>query len=150
MAVNPVPEDYAGGVAGLCVDRGAEAVEVYKQAFGAIVTLRFDQTDGRLGHAELTIGKARFSVSDEFPEYGVFSPKTLGGSAVSLHVYVPDVDAVAERAVAAGMKLARPIIDEFYGDRVAHLEDPFGHRWIIASRIENLSAEEMYQRAKAL
>ncbi|MBN9084848.1 MAG: hypothetical protein BGP04_26555 [Rhizobiales bacterium 62-17] len=147
MAVNPVPEDYAGGVPGLCVDRGAQAVEVYKQAFGADVTMRFDEPDGRLGHAELLIGKARFSVSDEFPEYGVISPKTLGGSPVSLHIYVPDVDQVAERAVAAGMTLLRPVANEFYGDRVARLQDPFGHRWIIASRIENLTVDDMYRRA---
>ncbi|MDH7796722.1 MULTISPECIES: VOC family protein [unclassified Beijerinckia] len=146
MAIDPVPEDYSGGIPGLCVDKGAQAVEVYKQAFGAVVTMRFDEQDGRLGHAEFLIGKARFSVSDEFPEYGVVSPKTLGGSPVSLHVYVPDVDQVAERAVAAGMKLLRPISNEFYGDRVARLQDPFGHRWIVASRIENLSLEDMYRR----
>ncbi|MDB5535007.1 MAG: glyoxalase/bleomycin resistance protein/dioxygenase [Hyphomicrobiales bacterium] len=150
MAVKAIPDAYAGGVPSLCVDKGYEALELYTKVFGAEVTLRFDQPDGRLGHAELKIGRALFSLSDEFPEYGTISPKTLGGTPVKMHIYMEDVDAVVERALAAGMTLLRPVSNEFYGDRVGQLADPFGHVWSIATHIEDVTAEEMYRRAAKL
>jgi PhnB protein len=150
MAVKAIPDAYAGGVPSLCVDKGYEALELYTKVFGAEVTLRFDQPDGRLGHAELKIGRALFSLSDEFPEYGTISPKTLGGTPVKMHIYMEDVDAVVERALAAGMTLVRPVSNEFYGDRVGQLTDPYGHVWSIATHIEDVTAEEMYRRAAKL
>lgn len=143
----PVPEG-ASATPYLCVRDGVGALAFYARAFGAVESMRIPMPDGKLGHAEFTIGSAKLMISDEFPSMNVLSPQTLGGSATSVHVYVEDVDAFAERALREGAKLLRPIADEFYGERVAALEDPYGHRWSFASRIEELTAEEIMQRAK--
>ena len=105
--------------------------------------------DGKVQHAELKIGKASIMLADEFPEMGFRSPQSIGGSPVVLHVYVENVDAFLERAVAAGAKVLRPIADQFYGDRVVMLTDPFGHLWSFATHVEDVSPEEMEKRSEA-
>ena len=104
--------------------------------------------DGKIGHAELAIGDSLIMLSDEFPEEGVKSPKSLGGSPITMSVYVEDVDSVFERAVAAGAKPLRVVEDQFYGDRSGQFEDPFGHRWSVATHVEDVSPEEMQRRAR--
>ena len=134
----------------LHVKGAASAIEFYRQAFGATEVLRLSEPDGRIGHAEIEIGGARIMLADEFPEHGIRGPQSLGGTSVGLHLTVPDVDALAERAVAAGAKLARPIKDEFYGERGGKLEDPFGHVWQVMTHQEDVPAEEMQRRYDAL
>jgi PhnB protein len=146
---SPIPEGVTFATPYLTVRDGIEALAFYQRAFGANERMRIVQPDGNLGHAEITLGKAPIMISGEFPSMGVVGPQTLGGTSVSLHVYVEDVDAFAKRALDAGCKLLKPITDEFYGERVARLEDPFGHRWSFASRIEEVSPEEMMRRAEA-
>lgn len=145
--VSPIPADNTGATPLLIARNAVEALSFYQRAFGAAVDLRIDQPDGRLGHAELSIGKAKIMLADEFPEMSCVGPQTLGGTSVSIQIYVENIDAFAERAVAHGAKLERPIKDEFYGDRVAWMIDPFGHRWSFSSRIEEVSKEEMLRRA---
>jgi PhnB protein len=109
--------------------------------------MRMQTPEGTVSHAELELGDALIMLADEFPELGVRSPKAFGGSPVTLSVYVEDVDAVFERAVRAGAKVLRPLEDQFYGDRSGQFEDPFGHRWSVATRVEDVSPEEMARRA---
>jgi PhnB protein len=134
----------------LHVKGAADAIAFYQKAFGAVETLRLAEPDGRIGHAEIQIDGARIMLADEFPEHGILGPQSLGGTSVGIHLTVPDVDALAERAMAAGAKLARPIKDEFYGERGGKLEDPFGHVWHVMTPIEEVSAEEMQRRYDAL
>ncbi len=124
----------------------ARAIDFYKRAFGAVETMRLANSDGRIGHAELLIAGSPIMLSDESPDFGAISPQTLNGTSVAIHLYVEDADAVFNRAVAAGAKPDRPLRDEFYGDRTGTLVDPFGHRWFVASRIEEVSPEEMKKR----
>lgn len=129
--------------------RGAvDALDLYTRAFGAEELVRLPMGD-RLGHAEMTVAGALFYVSDEFPEIGVMSPASLGGTSVSLSVYVPDVDALTERARAAGLTIEREPKDEFFGDRVSKIVDPFGHRWSFHTRLEDVSYEELVRRFEA-
>ena len=130
----------------LCARNAARAIEFYKEAFGAAEVMRLAEPSGKIGHAEIKIGNALVMLSDEYPEHGHRSPQSLGGSPVSLHLYVADADAVARRAVAAGAKVLRPVADQFYGERSGQLEDPFGHRWVISTRTEDLSAAEIERR----
>jgi PhnB protein len=148
--VKPIPDGYRGATPYLCCRDAARAIEFYRQAFGASELMRMAQPDGRIGHAEIRIGEALVMLADEFPEMGVRSPQTIGGSPVSIHVYVEDVDAIATRAVAAGAKLVRPVEDQFFGDRNCTLEDPFGHVWMISTHKEDVSPEEMKKRAAKL
>ena len=134
----------------VAVHDAEKAIEFYRRAFGAVETLRLTEPGGKIGHAELTIGGDRFMLADEYPDWGFLGPLARGGASVSLCFEVPDVDAVAARAVSAGARLERPIADEFYGDRVATLSDPFGHRWSIHTRVEEVSAEELQRRFAAL
>jgi PhnB protein len=131
----------------LIVDGAGRALEFYKKAFGAKEVMRHARPDGRIGHAELRIGGSLIMLADEHLEVDAKSPQTVGGTPVSLHVYVPDVDAVARRATAAGARIVRPVQDQFYGDRNGTLEDPFGHRWHIATHIEDVSGAELRRRA---
>jgi PhnB protein len=133
----------------LCVDGGARAIEFYGLAFGAVETMRIAEPDGKIGHADLRIGTAAFMLSDEWPDLGVTSPTTLGNSGVSLYLTVDDVDATFASAVAAGATIEREPADQFHGNRTATLRDPFGHRWMLATPIEDLSVEEMRSRAAA-
>ena len=150
MPANPIPNTHHQATPYLCVRDAVRALDFYRDAFGAKETSRLLQPDGRVGHAEFTVGEAHFMLSDEFPEMGVTSPLTLGGSPVTLHLYVTDVDAFVAKAVAGGTTLQRAIEDQFYGDRSGSLLDPFGHRWIIATHKEDVSGEEMQRRLTKL
>ncbi|MFL5267398.1 MAG: VOC family protein, partial [Stellaceae bacterium] len=121
----------------------------YKKALGADEVMRMDDPAGKIHHAEISIGGSRIMLADEHPEIQALSPQTIGGSPVSIHVYVEDVDAMVQRAVAAGAKLIRPVADQFYGDRVGGIEDPFGYRWFIATHKEDLSMDEIRRRGAA-
>jgi PhnB protein len=134
----------------LHVKGAARAIEFYRQAFGATEALRLSEPDGRIAHAEIQIEGARIMLADEYPEHGILGPESLGGTTVGLHLTVPDVDAFAQQAVAAGAKLAKPIQDEFYGERGGKLVDPFGHTWQVMTHKEDVSAEEMQRRYEAL
>ncbi|MFP2908880.1 VOC family protein [Pyxidicoccus sp. 3LFB2] len=122
------------------------AIAFYTRVFGATETVRLAEPSGRVGHAELALDGTPLMLADEHPELGILGPQSRGGATSSLSLYVEDVDAVARRALEAGAELERPIQDEFYGDRVAHVRDPFGHRWAIATRLEDISDEEMQRR----
>ena len=150
-AAKPVPEVRTAAVPYLAVKGAAKAIEFYKEAFGATEApeSRFTQPDGRVGHAEIDIGGARIMLADEFPEIGFRSPESLGGSPVLIHLDVPDVDAAASRAVAAGATVVRAVADQFYGDRSGHFRDPFGYTWVLSTRKEALSLEQMQERFAA-
>ena len=124
----------------------AAAIDFYTRAFGAKEVMRLGGPGEKIGHAELVMGNSRVMLSDEFPEYGSVSPQTLGGSPVKLHLYVDDVDAVAEQAVAEGAKIVRPVADQFYGDRSGQVADPFGYVWIVSTHKEDVSTEEIQHR----
>ena len=147
--VKPIPEGYHSSTPYLIIKNAADAIEFYKKAFGATELFRIDQPDGKIGHAEIKIGDSPIMLSDEFPEMGHRGPQSLGGSAVSLMLYVEDVDAVVNRATTAGAKLDRPVEDKFYGDRAGSLTDPFGHIWHIGTHKEDVSPQEMEKRAAA-
>jgi PhnB protein len=147
--VQPIPEGWHSLAPYLIIKGAAEAIVFYEAAFGARELSRLAGKEGRIGHAEIRIGDSIVMLADEHPEIGALSPKTIGGSPVSLHLYVEDVDAVVARAVAAGATLIRPVADQFYGDRTGGVEDPFGYRWFIATRKEDLTPEEIGRRAGA-
>ncbi len=147
--VNPIPDEYRGATPYLCVTDGTRAIEFYKKAFGAREVMRMAGPDGKLGHAELRIGDAPIMLADEQPEMNFRSPQSLGGSPVNIVVYVNDVDALVKQAEANGVKVLRPPADQFYGDRMATLEDPFGHSWSFATHVEDVPPEEMHKRAAA-
>ena len=146
--VSPVPEDFHTITPQLVVSGVAGAVEWYTSALGAHELLRNAAPDGRVMHCELLLGDSRFFVVDEFPGT-MRSPASLGGTPVTLHLYVPDVDALFDRAVAAGATVLMPVADQFWGDRYGMLSDPFGHRWSLASRIEDLSPRALHERAES-
>jgi len=148
--VKPIPDGYRGATPYLCCKDAVRAIEFYVEAFGATELMRMAQPDGRIGHAEIRIGEAPIMLADEFPEIGVRSPQAIGGSPVTIHLYVEDVDAIATRAVARGATLVRPVEDQFYGDRNCKLEDPFGHFWMISTHKEDVAPEEMKKRAAKL
>ena len=147
MTVNPIPEGYEGATPYLACNNATAAIEYYKKAFDAVELLRFPAPNNTIGHAELKIGKAIIMLADESTGQDHLSPQTLGGSAVGMLIYFPDVDKIAKQAVAAGGKLTTPLADMFYGDRTATLLDPFGHRWFIATHIEDVPPDEMERRA---
>ena len=147
--VKPIPDDYPQLVPYLCVDGASAAIDFYRTVFGAVERMRMPEPDGRLGHAEVEIGSAVIMLSDEFPALGIRAPNTIGGTPVTLSLYVEDVDKVFARAVDAGAIAVRPVTDQFYGDRTGQFEDPFGHRWSVATRIEDLSPQEMAERGAA-
>jgi PhnB protein len=148
--VRPIPEGYPSITPYLIVDGAGAAIAFYKKALGASEILRLEGEGGRIVHAEIKIGDSPVMLADEYPDQGAVSPRKLGGSPVMLHVYVEDVDAAVDRAVAAGAKLVRPVADRFYGDRTGGIEDPFGYRWFIATHKEDLTVDEIRQRAAAL
>lgn len=148
--VTPVPAGFHTATPYLIVRDAARALEFYRQVFGAKELSRLATPDGKVGHAEIRIGDSRIMLADEFPEWDARSPQTIGGSAVYIMLYVEDVDAVVARAVAAGATLFKPVADQFYGDRSGSLTDPFGHKWTVATHKEDVSPEEVKQRAAAL
>jgi PhnB protein len=147
--VKPIPEGYHSVTPYLILSGAGDAIAFYKKALGAEEVLRLADPGGKVHHAEISIGDSRIMLADEHPEIQALSPKTVGGSPVSIHLYVEDVDAAVERAVAAGAKLVRPVADQFYGDRVGGIEDPFGYRWFIATHKEDLTMDEIRRRAAA-
>ncbi len=147
--VKPIPEGYHTATPYLIIKGAARAIEFYKKAFGATELMRMAQPDGRIGHAEIRIGNSPIMLADEVPEMGHRSPQSLGGSPVSILLYVEDVDALFNQAVSAGAKVERPVQDQFYGDRTGGVTDPFGHVWCIATHKEDVSPEEMRKRAAA-
>ena len=149
MTPTPVPEDFHTITPQMAVKGVATAIDWYTRALGAHELLRNAAPDGTsIMHAELLLGDSRFFVVDEFPD-SVLSPSTLGGTTFTMHLYVPDVDDLFNRAVEAGATVVMPVADQFWGDRYGILRDPFGHRWSIASRIEDLSPKKLQDRAKA-
>jgi PhnB protein len=146
----PKPEGFRSITPHLAVRDAPAAIDFYRKAFEAEELYRNTTADGAaVTHAELLLGDSRFFVNDEFPEHGVKSPRTVGGASVTLHIYVEDVDAVFQRAGAAGAKILVPPADQFWGDRYGILEDPFGHRWSIATMIEDLAPGEIQRRSAA-
>jgi PhnB protein len=150
MPVKPIPEGYHSVTPYLIVKGGAKAIEFYKKAFGATEIMRLEGTGGSLGHAEIRIGNSPVMLADEYPEMGFRSPQTLGGAGVSLMVYVEQVDAVFQRAIAAGAKELRAVQNQFYGDRSGTLQDPFGHVWTISTHVEDIAPEEMHRRSQEM
>ena len=150
MAVKPKPDGYHTATPYLIVQGAAKAIEFYQQAFGATELLRLDGPDGKIMHAEIKIGDSPIMLADEFPEMGIRSPQALGGTPVSLMLYVEGVDAMVAQAVAAGATIQKPVQDQFYGDRSGTLVDPFGHVWAIATHTEDLSPDEISTRFEAV
>ena len=147
MAVKAIPDGYHSVTPYLIMDDATRALDFYKKALGAVELMRMPAPGGRIGHAEIRIGDSPVMLADESPEQGQKSLRTIGGSPISLMVYVEDVDARVAQAVAAGAKLTRPVADQFYGDRAGGLEDPFGHQWHISTHVEDVSPAELRRRA---
>ena len=147
--VKPIPEGYPQVTPYLCVDDAKAAIEFYSRVLGAEERMHMPGPDGKIGHAELQLGESLIMLSDEFPEMGVRAPKAVGGTPVMISVYVEDADAIFGAAVAAGATALRPVENQFYGDRTGQFEDPFGHRWSVATHVEDVPPEEMEKRAAA-
>ncbi len=147
--VRPIPEGYHAVTPYLCIQGAASAIDFYKQAFRASEVMRLGAPGGKIGHAEIAIGDSRIMLADEYPGMNFRSPRSIGGSPVHIRLYVDDVDSTVKQAVAAGAKVLKPVVDQFYGDRSGSLEDPFGHVWHVATHTEDLSAEEIKKRAAA-
>jgi PhnB protein len=147
--VKPIPEGYHSVTPYLIIKGAAAALEFYKTAFGATELFRMDQPDGKIGHAEIKIGDSPIMLSDEYLEMNHAGPKTLGGSPVSIMLYVEDVDAVFNRAISAGAEQQVPLVDKFYGDRTGSVVDPFGHVWHIATHKKDVALDEMEKRMSA-
>jgi PhnB protein len=146
--VQPIPEGYRSVNVILTVDDGARAIDFYKQAFGAEEISRLPMGD-KIGHAELRIGDTRFMLNDEFPDSGNLSPKSRGGTTFGLIIYTDDADSVFQRAIDAGGKQTMPVENHFWGDRMGSLTDPFGHKWSIATHVEDVPPEQYEERMKA-
>jgi PhnB protein len=145
--VKAIPDGYPRVTPYLIVDGADAAIKFYTRALGAKERGRMDAPGGKVGHAELEIGDGLIMLADEYPEMGQRNPKAIGGSPVMIHVYVEDVDAVFRSAVAAGATELEAVKDQFYGDRSGQFEDPFGHRWNVATHVEDVPPEEMEKRA---
>lgn len=145
--VNPLPTEYPRVTPYLSIDGAAKAIDFYCDILGATERVRMAGPDDKIGHAELGIGESVIMLADSFPEMGAPTPSMLGGSPVTLMVYVQDVDDVFARAIKAGAKELAPVQNQFYGDRSGQFEDPFGHRWNVASHVEDVSPEDMEKRA---
>jgi PhnB protein len=147
--VNAIPAGYHSLTPYLVVNEASRAIDFYKQAFGAKETVRMGGPGGKIGHAEMKIGDSMIMLSDEMPGSGNRSPQSLGGSPVSIFMYVESVDSVFDQAVKAGAKADMPPQDMFWGDRFGKLTDPFGHCWAVATHIEDVAPQEMEKRAQA-
>jgi PhnB protein len=148
--VNYIPKGYSTVTPYLVIKGAAKAIDYYKNVFGATVVVRMDGPNGTVGHAELQIGDSRIMLADENPQMGNRSAESIGGSPVSLYVYLPDCDKVVAKATASGAKVLKPVADQFYGDRSGFIQDPFGHLWGIATHIEDVSEAEMKERMKKM
>jgi PhnB protein len=147
--VKPIPDGYPRVTPYLVVDGASAAIDFYRSVLGATERMRMPAPNDKVGHAELEIGDSLIMLADEYPDMDALGPKTVGGTPVTLHVYVEDADAAFDRAVAAGAKALRPVEDKFYGDRSGEFEDPFGHRWSVATHVEDVPPEEMEKRMAA-
>ncbi len=145
----PIPDGYHTLTPVLSIRGAAQAIDFYKRAFGAEELFRMAAPDGRVGHAELKVGDSRVMLGEEEPQRGCVAPTTLKGTPVSFYLYVPDADAAFQRATQAGCKVRMPVTDMFWGDRYGEVEDPFGHRWGLATHKEDLSDDEIRKRAQA-
>ncbi len=143
-----IPDGYHTVTAALTVKDGAAAIEFYQKAFGAREIMRVNGPDGKIMHAEIQVGDSRVMLADESPQMGCVAPVSVGQTTGSLYLYVSDVDAAFKRAVAAGAKVAMPVTDMFWGDRFGAVDDPSGHRWGLATHVEDPSPEQMAQRQK--
>jgi len=150
MAVNPVPDAYRTATPYLIVRGAASAIEWYRDAFGATEHVRLADASGHVMHAEIRIGDSPVMLADEFPDEGFMSPETVGGSPVLLLVYVEDVDLIFGRAIGLGAVEKKAVSDQFDGDRRGTLVDPFGHTWLLASRLEDVSADDLKDRFSEL
>ena len=148
MAVQPIPSGYHSITPSAVVDDANKAIAFYEQAFGARETYRLPMGD-KIGHAEIQIGDSRIMLSDEFPDWNALSPKSRGGATGSFLIYVPDADAAIDRAVKAGATLVQPAEDQFWGDRMGTVLDPFGHKWMLGTHKEDVPPEEMQRRGEA-
>lgn len=148
--VKPIPDGYHTVTPYLIIKNAANALEFYKKAFGAKELFRMPGPDGRVMHAEIQIGNSRLMLADECPEMNARSPQSLGGSPVSLLLYVENVDTFFNQAVSAGAKVDRPVKDQFYGDRSGSLSDPYGHAWHVATHVEDVPPAELEKRAAAM
>ncbi|QOL48045.1 VOC family protein [Massilia litorea] len=148
--VKPVEEGMHTVTPHLVCANCAEAIEFYKKAFGAIEVMRSPMPDGKIGHAQLRIGDSPLFLADEFPDYGSHSPLSLKGSPVTIHLSVPNVDEIWNNAKAAGATVRMELADMFWGDRYGQLDDPFGHRWSMATHIRDVSPAEMEEAMKAM
>jgi PhnB protein len=147
--VKPVPEGYRTVTPALTVKNGAEAIEFYKKAFGAQEIMRANGPDGKsIMHAEIQVGDSRIMLGEEWPDQRCLAPSSLGGTTSSLYLYVPDVDAAFQRAVDAGAKALMPVTEMFWGDRFGQVEDTNGHRWGLATHVEDPSPEELGRRQR--
>jgi PhnB protein len=149
MRTQPIPEGYHTLTTYLTMDNAAEAIDYYKDVFGANERIRMEAPDGKIGHAELEIGDSLLMLSDAFPGATSRPPTELGGTTAGAFMYVEDVDAVVKRAVESGATITMEIADQFWGDRFGSITDPFGHSWSIATHVEDVPPEEMAERAKA-
>ena len=145
-----IPKGYGSVTPYLIIKGAAKAIDYYKDVFGATEIMRMPGPDGRIGHAELQIGDSRIMLADECPEMGNHSAETIGASPVSLLVYLPNCDQVVAKAVAEGAKILKPVEDQFYGDRSGFIQDPFGHLWGIATHKEDVSPQELEERARKM
>src|SRR5262245_18797778 len=150
MPAKPIPDGYHTVTPYLIIQGAAKAIEFYKRAFGATELLRLEGPGGSLGHAEIKIGDSPIMLADEHPQMGYRGTQALGGTPVSICLYVKDVDSLFAQAVAAGGKATRPVADQFYGDRAGTLNDPFGHDWTICTHKEDVPAEEINRRFQAM
>ncbi len=145
--VKPIPDGYPRVTPYLSIDGADAAIDFYSKVFGAAERVRMPDPEGRIGHAELQVGDSLIMLADEYPEMGIRGPKAVGGTPVTISIYVEDVDDVFDRAVELGAKAVRPVEDQFYGDRSGQFEDPFGHRWSVATHVEDVPPDEMAKRA---
>ena len=144
--VKPIPDGYPRVTPYLAVDGAEAAIAFYTDVLGAQERMRMPGPEGTIGHAELMLGDSLIMLADEFPDMGVRGPKAIGGTPVTISVYVEDADVTFDAAVAAGATSVRPVEDQFYGDRSGQFEDPFGHRWNVATHVEDVAPDEMERR----
>jgi PhnB protein len=150
MAVESIPEGYRTATPYLIIDGASAAIDFYRKVFGAVERMRMPDDKGGVGHAELEIGDSVIMLADEQPMLGYRGPKSIGGTPVSIMLYVEDVDARVKLAVSAGATVKQEVETKFYGDRSGSIEDPFGHVWTISTHVEDVSPEEMAKRAQAM
>ncbi len=149
VEVKPIPDGYPRVIPYLSVEGASAAIDFYTRVFGARERMRMPAPDGKIGHAELEIGDSLIMLADVFPDMGGQTPQELGGTPVTVMVYLENVDAVFDRAIAAGATVEREVQDQFYGDRAGQFVDPFGHKWFVATHVEDVSPEDMERRAAA-